>query len=79
MITRFSFVTDFPSSGVQALGENGNDGEAAEKWLAEQAQVGKHLLVHLWPLSDYLINLIISDEHFHLDSENHFHSGPRFG
>ena len=29
----------WPCSWVQALGENGNDGEAAEKWLAEQAQV----------------------------------------
>ena len=27
-------------SQYQALGETGNDGAAAEKWLAEQAQVG---------------------------------------
>ena len=62
----------------QALGETGNDGDAAEKWLAEQAQVGSYLYLHLWPLSDYHFKLV-SDAHFHLDSENHVHSGPRFG
>ena len=31
------FLICFP--GEQALGETGNDGDAAEKWLAEQAQV----------------------------------------
>ena len=64
--------------GVQALGETGNDGEAAEKWLAEQAQVCSYLYLHLWLLYDYHFKLD-SDEHFQLDSENHVHSGPRFG
>ena len=60
LITRFSFVTDFPSSGVQALGENGNDGEAAEKWLAEQAQVADPV-VHP------------CDDNFRSGSDNDFH------
>ena len=42
----------FLVSWIQALGETGNDGEAAEKWLAEQAQVD------FSSLSDYPLQLV---------------------